>query len=284
MMAIQTGIFGAQSVPGFEALNTHLGNRNIGEDDIYSGTSEAFGNEVSEYLMFGMASNFMRPLTGDGIDLYSRGNLNPRSPTIIPNSLDDVVVVNMATKAVKSMLTAFENMGNGVPMADTFYQALATNGVNRPLQGIGQILAGQRTTNQGTFMLSLQDATWWQTAARMAGSRGLDEAIAVSHYYRSVAYESKRRDKLDNLGRGVKMHINSGTWDGQQYSNFFSEYVSMGGDAENFDRWAAGNFERATQSQIHQMHQMHNSPQGRYLQKVMGADVEAYINPFNVPE
>jgi hypothetical protein len=290
MMGLQTGIFGLQSTPGFELLNNHVAERSKYEGDFYTGLQDMAGNTtiggagVDEWILYGFASNFTRPLVGDGIDLFSRGNLNPRSPIIIPSSIDEVPLVSMATKFVSSMGQAADNLAGGVPVWDTFTQALATHGINRPLQGIGQLMAGERITSRGSTILSTDDLNWWQSVARVAGARGMDEAVAVAHYYRAVKYESARQDKLNQLGQVVKAQVNSGTWDGDTYSEFMQRYAAEGGDIDRYNKWAQGLYQSATQSQIYDLYNKHDSMEGRYLQQVMGGGVEQYINPWNLDE
>lgn len=290
MMGLQTGIFGLQSVPGFEAMNNHIAERTKYEGDFYTGLSQmagqrdALGAPVDEWLLYGMASNFVRPMVGDGIDLFSRGNLNPRSAIIVPGSFEDIPLVNMVTKFASSIGQAANNLAGGVPVYDTFAQALATHGVNRPLQGIGQLMAGERITSQGSFLLSTEDLDWWQKSARVLGAKGMDESIAVAHYYRAVKYEAARQDKLEDLGRTVKAQVMAGSWDGEAYSDMMEKYTTQGGDIQRFDKWSQNLYKSATQSQIGAMYEKHDSVEGRYMQQVMGAGVQQYINPWNAPE
>lgn len=283
MMGLQTGIFGMQSTPGFELLNNHVAERSNYEGDFYTGITEATGS-AADWILYGVASNFTRPLTGDGVDFFSRGNLNPRSPILIPASIDEVPIYSMATKFLGSMGQAANNLAGGVPVWDTFTQFLATNGVNRPLQGIGQLMAGERITSQGSTLLSTSDLDYFQMGARVMGARGMDEAVAVANYYRSVKYDAARQDKLESLGQVVKAHVNAGSFDGEEYSNFMQRYTETGGSIDKYDKWAQGLYRSATESQIQQMYQKNDSVEGRYMQKLMGAGVEQYINPWNVPE
>lgn len=290
MMGLQTGIFGLQSTPGFELLNNHVAERSNYEGDFYTGINEmvgdtkVFGSTAADWILYGMASNFVRPVAGDGIDLFSRGNLNPRSPILIPSSLEEVPLVSMSTKLMASRGQAANNLAGGVPVWDTFSQALATNGINRPLQGIGQLMAGERITSQGSTLLSTADLSWWQRIARVAGARGMDEAVAVGHYYRAVKYESARQDKLNELGRVVKAQVNAGNWNGDSYSDLMQQYAAEGGNIDRYNKWAQGMYQSATQSQISELYNRNDSVEGRYMQQLMGGGVEQYINPWNLPE
>lgn len=279
MVGLQAGIFGAQGVPGFQLLNNYIGERSLEGNDFYTGANDILGNEVSDWVLYGLSSNFTKPFTGgQGIELYTRGDLTPRTPILIPTSISDIPSVSMATKFVKNITTTAKNIAQGVPIDTVFYEALAQNGVNRPLAGIGQILGGARTTTKGTILAATHDLDWWQKTTRILGSRDLNESIATQAFYRAKAYETARREKIQSLGVSAKRMIRSGEWDSGVYSNFMDEYVSNGGDADNFGTWMHNQAMGAEESIIHEMHRSNDNPQGRYMQKLLGADIEDYID------
>jgi hypothetical protein len=281
MMALQGGIFGAQSVPGFELLNQHIADRSTGDyNDFFTGANDLLGDDLSQWLLYGAASNFTKPITGDGIALYTRGNLNPRTPTIIPTSLDEVPAYSMTTKFLGSIMTAADKLAEGAPAGQVFANALAQNGVNRPLSGLGQMLSGGRTTRQGSLLLATDDLSWWQKATRLAGAKGLDESIAVQNFYRLKQYESVRQERVNSMGQAVKDMIRGGTWDNEEYSKFYRKYTEQGGSPDYFSRWVTNQAMGANQSQIHKLYRNHNSSEGRYLQRIMGSDIESYIDPM----
>lgn len=286
MMALQSTIFGAKSLPGFDLLNQHIVEQSGGESDIYSNLAQATNNPVAEWALYGMGSNLLRPFFGDSLDISSRGNINPRSPTIIPApwNPEEWVAFSMANKFWGAVSAAANNLANGADVWPTFTEALSHNGLNRPLQGIAEILAGQRTTNNGTFLLSTEDLNWIQMGARLMGSRGINETIAVDAYYRSNQMETARQERLNGVAQATRLMMSDGNFDSGDYSNAMAAYTEAGGNIQNFDKWTHSNFMRATTSDMWKMSQAHHTPEGRYYQSVMGAKVEQYVNPFNVPD
>ena len=277
MMGLQAGIFGAQSVPGFRAMSEYIGEKSQEGDDFYSLTQDAVGEEASEWILFGLASNFTKPVIGHGLELYTRGDLNPRTPFIIPTSIEEIPVYSLATKAVGSMLQAADAVSEGVPAGQVFAEALASNGVNRPLAGLGQILAGTRTTSKGSLLVNLQDMDWAQKAVRLLGTKTLDESVAVQTYYRTKAYQSYRQEKVNQIGRNVRTQFRSGEFDSGAYRSFMQGYAEQGGTVDGYDQWIHSQAVGATESQIYGMYNENMSPEGRYMQRVLGADIPDFL-------
>ncbi len=278
MLGLQAGIFGAQSIPGFRLMNDYIGERSIEGNDFYNGTSDVLGDEMQEWLMYGLSSNFTKPIMGEGIALYTRGDLNPRTPFIIPTSIDEIPIYSLSTKFVSSMLTAADSVADGVPVSQVFAEALATNGVNRPLAGLGQIMSGGQVTSKGSLIASTQDLEWWTGMTKLAGSRPLDESIAIQSFYRTKGHESSRRDKINQLGVSAKKMIRADAWNGDVYDNFFNDYTAQGGNIDQFQKWTHDQAMGATESTINKLYERNNSPSGRYLQKVMGGEIEEYLD------
>ena len=291
MMGIQAGMFGVQSVPGFKMLNDYIAGKSDDGSDFYTGMGETVGSDESEWILFGLASNFTKPLFGaanalggwdmkeEGMELYTRGDLNPRTPFILPTSLDEVPIWALSTKFVANILNAAQSLSQGVDAGQVMAHALAHNGVNRPLAGVGAILAGQRTTSQGTLIADLSDISWFAQTARALGTKTLDESIAVQAFYRTKGYDTKRADDLENLGRSAKLMIQSGNYEEDTYMNFFTDYAGKGGKPEKFNQWMHTQSMGASESTILNLYKSNDSRSGKYLQSMMGNDIGDYIDP-----
>jgi len=278
MMGIQAGMFGVQSVPGFKALNDHISLNSQDGNDFYTGITTATGKNHSEWILYGLASNFTKPLFGEGLELYTRGDLNPRTPFLIPTSIDEVPAWSLASKFVGNIFNAASDLSQGVNAGQVMADSLAHNGVNRPLAGVGAIMAGSRTTGNGSLITDLSDISWFAKAARVLGTKTLDESIAVQSFYRTQGFDSLRTDKITDLGRGAKRMIQSGNYDKDTYMNFMDSYTTSGGKPEKFNQWLHTQSLGATESTIQQLYESNDSASGRYLQKIMGNDVGNYID------
>ena len=280
MMGLQGGIFGAQSLPGFQFLNQYVGERSQEDNDFYSTTHSLVGNDLSNFLLYGAASSATVPIIGNGIDLYSRGDLTPRTPILLPTSPSEIPIVSFTAKAVNTMTQAWDKIGNGAPIGQAMQEALAHNGFNRPLAGLFQVLGTEeRTTNKGSLLRTYQTLDTWNILTKALGAKPLDEAVAVSTFYRTTAYKSYREGQLDRLGQAFKSTIASGGYDDEAYQEFGRKYVEEGGNMEKFGSWTARQMSRATNSQINELRKSNSSPEGRYMQEVGGAVMEDYYNP-----
>jgi hypothetical protein len=292
MLGIQAGMFGAQSVPGFQALNQHIGERSVEGRDFYTGAEDVLGSEVSEWLLYGVSSNFTKPvidaanfigvtdIESSGLSLFSRGDLTPRTPILLPTSMAEIPIINLSTKFINNILDTSNAVAGGVPVSEVFANALAKNGVNRPLSGIGQLLGGAKTTTKGSLIASQQDVDWWSRMAKLAGTSDLDEGIAIQSYYRAKGYDSYRREHLNALGVKTKSMVRSGQYDAKTHADTFERYAELGGNAEYYQRWLHDQYMGATTSIIEEMRTTHNSPSGRYLQNLMGTESETGIDPY----
>ncbi len=274
MVGLQAGLFGAQSVPGFQAMNNYIGQRSAKNSDFYSTTSGMLGETAGNFLLYGLASSATIPITGQGIDLYSRGDLTPRTPILIPTSPSEIPAVSTLSNFISSVVGAASKVADGAPIASSMLEALGHNGLNRPLQGLAQLISGQRTTKDGKLLVSYQGWDAWNVATKLLGTKTLDEAVAASSFYRTVAYQTARQKDLDSLGESYREVVRAGLDDSANYQKFMSSYTEKGGRAGSFNRWVLNNHKSATESQITTLRRNNNSPQGRYLQQVMGADVD----------
>jgi hypothetical protein len=276
MVGLQAGIFGAQSVPGFQLANQYIGERSLENNDFYSTTVGALGDAAANTLLYGLASSATIPLTGQGIDLYSRGDLTPRTPILIPTSIAEIPVVGIISNFANSVMGMMGKIHDGAPPTSAMLNALAHNGLNRPLQGLAQLMAGERTTGDGKMLLDYQGWDYWNTITKLMGTKPLDEAVAASTFYRTASYKAARQEQLDSLGVSYREVVRAGEDDSGSYINFMQKYVERGGNAERFNQWVINNSRNATESQITRLRDNNNSPEGRYLQQVMGADVETW--------
>ncbi len=276
MGLLQGGIFGAQSVPGFQMLNQYVGQRSREDNDFYRTTKSLIGEDAGNWLLYGTASNLTVPLIGQGIDLYSRGDLTPRTPILLPTSAEEVPIISFYGKAIGNILDFYDKVDNGGSLKQSALDLLAHNGMNRPLQGITNLYVGERTTRAGSLLRTYQEIDAWNVLTKAMGTKTLDEAVAVSAFYRTNAYSTYRNQKLKDLGEAFKSTIRAGDYGSEEYKKFGYEYTKLGGNITQFGKWTARQYEGATESQINKLRDNNNSAEGRYLQEVLGGAVEDY--------
>lgn len=279
LMGLQGSIYGMNGLPAFNAINTHLvGNAggNVSHKDIISQTYELAGKTAGDWLVYGTASQmFLHPDLK--VNLYSRGDINPRHLTIVPTNPADVPVVGAITKLLTSIKTAAERLGAGGAVYQTFLQGIEHAGISRPLAGLAQVAQAFGNENLQTYsttakgsIIGASDLFSLTTFARMAGGRPLDEAIANDAVYRIRAYSAARTEEINALGAALKTKIQSGNLDHESVTGFMREYVKRGGKQEQFNRFMMRQMKSANVSTANQLADSLKTPESQAMQAVMG--------------
>lgn len=285
---LQGSIFGLNGLPFFDAVNTHLiGSLVAGNPehkDLYN-TLPSFNKKLGDWMLYGTASAF--PLfSGSSPALYTRGDMNPRHVTMVPINPMDVPAVSASIKLMDTIAGMGKNIIQGADVTDSLLKGLEHQGLNRPLAGFAQLLAGRTTTSQGALISAASDM---ETAglmatvadrvvnfggvARLMGARPMDESIALTTLYRQKQYQAMDRARLERLGEVVKTKL----YDGQaptdaELDDFMLRYTRSGGRIENFSqamqRWSRD----ANQSVVNQLANKLHSPYSQTLQTIMGGE------------
>lgn len=275
LFGMQAGLFGLNGTPMFEAVNTHIiGNAaiNDGHYDAYSIAPAFLGKEMGDWLLYGTASAF--PAFGDKWPaLYTRGDINPRHVTILPMNPVDVPAIDASIRVVKNVADVGSKLVGGADISTTLLQGLEHNGINRPLAGFAQVLSGQSTTSRGGLISASNDFSLVTSAARIAGSRPMDESIALNGLYRLKAYQAADRERTEILGERVKSYLYKNEFPPDDVMDqFMKDYAATGKRVENFNasmqHWARD----ANSSVVEKMRSKMQSSYGQRLSEIMGGE------------
>jgi Fe-S cluster assembly scaffold protein SufB len=292
---LQSSVFGFNGLPFFDAVNTHLIGSYIAGNpehkDAYN-MLPAFNKELGDFMLYGTASAF--PLfSGATPALYTRGDINPRHITVLPTNIVDVPAVSAGIRLADTVYNFGKNVVNGVDLSTAMLQGLEHQGVNRPLAGFAQLLAGRSTTSQGSLISAANDmqATTWLGSlaertveyggvARLLGARPMDEAVALNALYRNKTYEALDKARLANLGRTVKASLYAGeSPTSEELDDFMLRYARSGGRIENFSQSMQRWMKDANVSVVNQTAQKLRSPYAQKLQQIMGGEqLPDYVN------
>lgn len=268
MLGFQSSIFGLQGVPGFQALNQHIGEKTQARTDLYAEANQNFSKGLSDFFLYGAASAITYPL-GSGMNFYTRGDLTPRTPILIPTSFNEVPIVSFMGKLAGAVSAAVTQAGYDGLNPSILWQLMAHQGYSRPLSGLGQIMMGEKTTASGTTLIGFDelDAKGLNTALKLMGTSTTEESIALNSFYRAKSYQSARQAELNKLGMGLKTAIRNGSVTSAH--DVMQSYMEAGGDGANFDRWYQHQVQSVNESQVYQMRKSLTTPEGRYLQAVL---------------
>lgn len=275
MLGLQGTLYGANGLPGFSYLNTHIvgtASGNPEHRDLYSSTYGIFGKDAGDLLLYGAASNIL------GANLYTRGDINPRQLTIVPVNPADIPIVTAITRTTQNLIETAKKLGGGGDVKQVLLQGLEHNGLSRPLAGIAQTLQGFvgegdkafSTSKQGN-MLYANDLVSISSAWRILGSRPLDESIVNDAVYRISAYQASDRNKRKLLAESIKSTaIDGGQPDLDQIEQFAAKYVETGGQQKNFNRWMLNQMQASTKLRSNEIANSLKTPYSKNMQLIMG--------------
>lgn len=276
-MGLQGSIYGASSLPGFNLINTSLiggASGNPEHKDIYSATQVIFGQTGADWLMYGAPSNVLRA------SLFTRGDTNPRTWSIVPNPTNpgDIPFISAFAKVFGSASTAMKQATGGAPVWDSFLTGIEHMGLSRPLAGMAQ--TARAFTNEDGKVLSTQangtilgsnDLVSWATLTRVAGAKPIDEAITSNAYFRVQGYMAADREKREKLGTELKLNLQGGgEVNEEQVGQFAQRYVELGGRQNGFNSWMMEQYKNTDRGRAEALARGLNSPYARYMQDIMG--------------
>lgn len=277
LLGMQGSIYGMNGLPGFQQFNEHIIGQAYGNhehNDIYS---KIYGNgnyDLANFLLYGLPSNLLRT------NLYSRGDITPQHPTILPGSISEIPFVGKFSQFLGNLKQVGSDIAAGAGIWNSVLSGLEHNSINRPLAGIAQTLRAfgdgsgkvYSTSSHGD-LLSANDLFSLTTLSRLAGGRPLDESIARDNMYRMQAYQKadtlKRADMQDTLTRAF-----NGGYGNPDVDKFFTDYLASGGKQAGFNRWMMKAYVNSNTSQTEQMKMNLSSPYSQKLQAIMSGDFE----------
>lgn len=275
MLGMQTSLYGMNGLPGFDAINTHIiGNSNLNSShaDMYLRANQVFGKEMGEWLMYGTASA-MPFFSEQHPALFTRGDLNPRYPTIVPTNPMDVPAFQAGVKAIAAIERFVDGFTSDQSVKTAMLQGLEHNGFSRPLAGLAQVLQGASTTQKGNLIAANQDLVSIASLSRILGAKPMDESIARNEQFRELAYQAKDRARLEAVASNFKRQlINGDDVSSEQVGDMLAKYVAAGGRVENYTKALKTWTKDATRSQTQQIMEAHRTPYALRMLEIAGAD------------
>lgn len=289
MYGLQSGLFGLNGLPMFDAVNQHLigtAAGNEGHYDVNRFATGLRGKEYGDWLMYGTVSAF--PAWSEKAPaLYTRGDINPRHVSILPITPGDIPAVDATIRFVSNLADTGKNIAGGAPIGESLLQGLEHNGLNRPLAGLAQVFMGHSTTSKGSLISANSDFSLIASASRIAGAKPMDEAVALNYLFRQNAYKAADADRINALGERVKKSLIGGKDPSlEDIETWMRDYAASGGRIEAFNSSLIRWMRDANTSTVNSVMKKVNSLYGQALSEVMGGEaLEDYSSlPVTPPQ
>ena len=282
MMGMQASIYGLNGLPAFRALNTHIigeAGGNLEHKDLYDAIRSGAGKEAGDWITYGLGSNIFSMFHPDlKINLYTRGDLNPRHITLLPMDPTKVPIAQMSASFYKNIKDSYSQMKAGADVWPTVLSGIEHNGISRPLAGMAAVLGGVfsedglvKTTNTHGNLLAVHDWKTMTSFMRIAGAKPLDEAIMNDTVANIHAYRANDLAKREQLGIAIKTSIKDGRLPEQDQINKFADsYVRGGGKREGFNQFWTSQYKNIQASQSEQLRMKLSDPYHMKIQQIIG--------------
>ena len=273
LMGLQGSFYGLNGLPGFQAFNEHIIGQAAGNhehNDIISSLYKSAGYDAANFFLYGLPSNLLE------VNLYSRGDLTPQNPTILPTALKEIPLVSMYSRFFGNLFTVGSNLASGADITESLLQGLEHNSLNRPLAGIAQTLRGLRngnvySTDRNSNILASNDLYSLATLARIAGGRPLDEALVRDEKYRINAYKQADREAMASATRALRVSLaDSGTASSAQIDSVLDLYLSQGKKIDSFNKFFMNQYIRANTGESEKLRNSLGDPYSYRMQVLMG--------------
>lgn len=275
LLGLQGTMYGMHGLPAFNFINTSLVGQASGNKDhrdAYDAVYGIAGKQVGDWLLYGAPSNLL------GMALYTRGDINPRHPTIVPLDPTKLPQWEIPSKALGNLFETFKTFQDTGDAKASILRGLERNALSRPLAGFGAMLQGYTTTGQGNISYASpveygMDMATLTHMARLGGAKPLQEAVINDQMYKLDTYAAADLAKRKELGKHLKTVMGKGgEVDPEILGEAMTKYSEYGGKQKNFARWMGELYRGANEAQANSIASSLKNPYAQRLQIYMGGE------------
>lgn len=253
LAGLQGAMFGARGLPLFDFYNRKiLGENSKQHADAFTAMYGVNGQLLGDFIAYGAGSSLL------GVNLFTRGDLTPMAPTLLPTPWDSPAAKTLLNVA-KLGGNVLESIGAAVTGDGNFAKAnmlhaLEHNNINRPIGRMAAMLQGYSTTVDGKPVYDI-----WQPekrgimggidipaplsaavtlAAGIAGSSTTSEALTKDVLYRMTAYQLKDKEARRSFTQNMQIELGKGTegFTNERYAELAAGYIRKGGTLTGFEQ------------------------------------------------
>ena len=214
------------------------------------------------------------------MNLYSRGDINPRNVTVLPLNPVNYPFVQASGKLFGALAETAGKISAGGDVWGSILQGIEHAGVNRPLAGLAQSLEAfgnpqmrsYSTSNKGNVVAS-NDFLSLTNMIRLAGAKPFDEAVGIDRAYNLSVYASADSKRRQTLGESIKTTVIAGQQPtSEQIDNFSYLYAKAGGRQDKFNQFMVQQYKAANNSQVNALAENLKKPFAQSMQQMLGGN------------
>lgn len=232
-LAMQASVFGAVTVPGYAAFNKMFTMAQDGVKTPVDAIQSAYGPNAADFILYGTISNIPKIFGGDGVALYSRGDVSPRVPAFLDPS--QAPIVNLANDTATAVSRAIGSMlpgGQGLTLQKSL-ELIGAYSASRPLKGVAELAAGYSIDQRGNVIEDdVRNAM--SIVSRVIGLRPIAEAKSREALFRLKVSDASRYAKRTRMREDLKAAMRGGNLDGAAVRDAFITYIQTTGNPEDF--------------------------------------------------
>jgi hypothetical protein len=244
-LAMQSAFFGVASMPGYNAIETLMQEIGIGpngnpEATLTDAIYAKYGPTVGAIVANGGFQEITKVLGGEGVAIYTRGDMNFRTPSIDPTQLMAglSMIKNISTGIVDTAGAIISKAKDGEESQVTaryITEIMARAMPNRAMKGAITVLAngGQDISASGEIIAETQ--TMFETGLRLMGLRSSRQQGEIDAYYANTTMRRRQAGRMETLREETRALIRSG--EPYEPMQIFNKYVERGGSPAHFKRW-----------------------------------------------
>lgn len=267
--ATQASVFGAQSVPGWDAYNNFFFSNYDGSQTPTDAFEQKLGRGASDLFLYGSLANIPKLFGGDGIAMHTRGDMNMiRAPGLL--TWNETPAATLISNAYNTISESFKSLKtNGGFNTRQLAEIAAQYSINRSARSMIELAQGYSVDRRGQ-MVEANVHSPENVIARILGFRGLQEQKKRDYAYRIRTTEFHQQQLMAQLRSAVRASARGDGLDNDALMTAVTNYVRAGGNPQYFTRFLMTQSLAGTQEKTAlQLMKLMKSPQSSEARDIM---------------
>lgn len=257
-MTTQAGLFGVNSLPGWQQYNAFM-TQDDGSGDPQSSIWRRFGGNAGDLIGHGLLSSLPTLFGLPAADLYSRGDVSIRQFTIQdPTSIPGIL--RSTTPAFNVMEKLWNGIGEGIALFHDTNPSLSMTQVgevlsnaiaNRPISGFIEQYIGSGNDTDARGQIVSDTKNMMESHYRLLGIRSMRQSNELQAFYANKNAQAHQAALKEELSLHTRQLIRAKEFD--KLPEVFESYIKQGGDPRNFRRWLKSSYVAATSTRGQRM-------------------------------